>query len=154
MDNVLQAEEPSIGKNINHGSNNEADHSNKDDIVSVQECQNLVQLEDAEDTTAAPDIQEADFEEHLDELSRSSSEKESELLQEAEERNVIDPSDEGGNSHTENFLQAIEIHELTAESHPLIIETATEIQLTSRVANVAEATCERTLENEGPQHYV
>lgn len=156
MDKVLEAEEPSFNKNINHGSNNVDDHSNKDDRASVQECQSL-QLEDGEETNAAPVIQEAVFEEHLDEVSRSSSEKKSDLPQEAEEMNVIDPSNAGGNSQSENFLQAIEIQELAAESHLVIIETATEwtteIQLTSAVANATEATsCKPALENEGHQH--
>ncbi|KAJ0025249.1 hypothetical protein Pint_07904 [Pistacia integerrima] len=150
--NKVLAEEPSFGKNINHGSNNVDDHINEDDRASVQECQSL-QLEDGEETSAAPVIQEAVFEDHLDEVSRSSSEKKSELPQEAEEINVIDPFNAGGSSQSENILQAIEIQELPAESHLVIIETATEctteIQLTSPVANASEATsCKPALENE------
>ncbi|KAJ0086462.1 hypothetical protein Patl1_08023 [Pistacia atlantica] len=112
LDKVLEAEEPSFGKTLNHGSNNVDDHINEDERASVQECQSL-QLEDGEETSAAPVIQEAVFEDHLDE--------EETLSQKI-------------------FLQAIEIQELPAESHLVIIETATEIQLTSPVANAPEAT--------------
>ncbi|TXG59266.1 hypothetical protein EZV62_013839 [Acer yangbiense] len=113
---AVEAEEPSTGKITNRVSDNVDDQSNKDGRALVQELQTLVQSEDAKQT-AETTIQETLLEENRSELSERSSEKRFEIpLEKAEETSVINPSDEQGSSHTENFLEAVEMQEISADS--------------------------------------
>ncbi|KAI9200911.1 hypothetical protein LWI28_014982 [Acer negundo] len=144
---AVEAEEPSTGKNANHGSDIVDDQSSKDDRALVQEHQTLVQSEDAKQT-AETTIQEALLEENQIELSERSSEKRFKIpLEKAEEIRVINPSDEQGSSHTENFLEAVEMRKIAAESNLVIgvssaLRTA-EMQLRTTGGNATEATPSR-----------
>ncbi|KAK1554737.1 hypothetical protein Q3G72_016581 [Acer saccharum] len=144
---AVEAEEPSTGKNTNHGSDIVDDQSSKDDRALAQEHQTLVQSEDAKQT-AETTIQEALLKENRIELSERSSEKRFEIpLEKAEEIRVINPSDEQGSSHTENFLEAVEMREIAAESNLVIgVSSAlriAEMQLRTTGGNATEATPSR-----------
>ncbi|KAK3230138.1 hypothetical protein Dsin_002019 [Dipteronia sinensis] len=136
---AVEAEEPSTGENTNHGSDIVDDQSSKDDRALVQEHQTLVQSEDAKQT-AETTIQEALLEENRIELSERSSEERFEIpLEKAEEIRVINPS--------ENFLEAVEMREIAAESNLVIgvssaLRTA-EMQLRTTGGNATEATPSR-----------
>ncbi|KAK2659051.1 hypothetical protein Ddye_005584 [Dipteronia dyeriana] len=142
---VVEAEEPSTGTNTNHGSDIVDDQSCKDDRALVQEHQTLVQSEDAKQTAETTN-QEALLEENRNELSERSAEKRFEIpLVKAEEIRVINPSDEQGSS--ENFLEAVEMREIAAESNLVIgvssaLRTA-EMQLRTIGGNAKEATPSR-----------
>ncbi|KAL5779085.1 hypothetical protein ACOSQ2_009822 [Xanthoceras sorbifolium] len=140
---AIEAEEQPTEKNINHGSDNADDHSNKDDRTLVQEHQTLVQSDGKE--TAETAIQEALLVEKWNELSERSSEKRFELsLENTEERSVTYHSDEKGSSHTENYLEAVEMQEIVAESNLVISESSAlgtaEMQLSTDGGNATEAT--------------